>query len=161
MKMVRPMSIVVIILGLIGIIIGGVFVGLGFAKNQLLTTRMNVENVTLALDPNQPNVYTQINNAASAQKAADTIAGHRRKIAPTYQALLGGKQFDPTNPTQLEYVQAMNLENYLYTAVLAFGLIDVTLAAGVFMIVAGIALFLLGFAVYRFAHVYEKDHLPS
>lgn len=161
MKMVRPVSIIVIILGVIAVVIGGVFLGLGFSKNQLLVNRMNVENVTIALDPNQPNVYNQINNAASAQLAADTIATHRREIAPTYQALLNGKQFDPTNPKELTYVQAMNLENYLYTAVLAFGLIDVTLAAGGFMIIVGLALLLLGFAVYRFSHVYDKEHLPS
>jgi hypothetical protein len=161
MKIIRPISIIVIIFGVIGIIIGGVFIGLGFAKNQLLVNRMNVENVTLALDPNQPSVYTGINDSSSAQKAADIIAGHRRSIAPTYQDLLGGKQFEPTNPTQLKYVQAMNLENYLYMAVLAFGLIDVTLASGAFMVITGLALLLLGIMVYRFALAYEKEHLPS
>jgi hypothetical protein len=60
-----------------------------------------------------------------AQKAADTIAGHRRVISPSYQDLLGSGRFDPTNPQHLTYAQAMNLENYLYMAVTAFGLIQV------------------------------------
>ena len=122
---------------------------------------MNIENVTLALDPDKPDVYTRIDDATSAQEAADIIASHRRNIAPTYQDLLGGQPFDPTNPTQLKYVQAMNLENYLYMAVTAFGLIQVAEATGGFMIIAGIALLLLGFAVYKFARAYEKEHLPS
>jgi len=43
----------------------------------------------------------------------------------------------------------MNLENYLYMAVTAFGLIQVVIAAGVFMIVTGIALGLTGLMLFR------------
>ncbi len=161
MGMVRTMSIIVLVLGIVAVAVGGVFLGIGLAKNKLIVDRMDVEKVTLALDPDKPDVYTQINDAASAQKAADTIASHRRSIAPTYQDLLGGKPFDPTNPTQLKYVQAMNLENYLYLAVTAFGLIQIAEASGAFMILAGIALFLLGLALYKLARAYEKEHSPS
>jgi hypothetical protein len=94
-------------------------------------------------------VVTQINNAADAQKAADTIASHRRAMAPTYQDLLAGGRFDPTNPVHLSYAQAMNLENYLYMAVTAFGLIQVTMAVGVFMAITGVALGGGGLALYR------------
>jgi hypothetical protein len=157
MGMVKTMSIIVLLLGIVAVVIGGVFLGIGLAKNKLIVDRMNVEKVTLALNPDNPGVYTQINDTVSAQKAADTIAAHRRNIAPTYQDLLGGKQFDPTNPTQLKYVQAMNLENYLYMAVTAFGLIQVAEASGGFMIIVGLALFLLGLALYKFVRTYEKD----
>jgi hypothetical protein len=141
------------VLGILAIGIGGTFFGIGLAKNQLIVDRMNTEKVTIALDPGHPEISTQINNAAEAQQAADTIASHRRRIAPTYQDLLGGKQFDPTNPTQLTYVQAMNLENYLYTAVTAFGLIQVAEASGGFMILTGLALGATGFALYRLGKV--------
>lgn len=161
MGSVKTMSIIVLLLGVVAVIIGGVFLGIGLSKNKLIVDRMNIENVTLALDPDKPDVYTRIDDATSAQEAADIIASHRRNIAPTYQDLLGGQPFDPTNPTQLKYVQAMNLENYLYMAVTAFGLIQVAEATGGFMIIAGIALLLLGFAVYKFARAYEKEHLPS
>jgi len=147
--MVKKLALVVIILSLAAIVIGGVFVGEGFAKNKLIVDRMNVEKVTLATDPNNPKVVTQVNNAAEAQKAADTIAGHRRGIAPTYQDLLGGKQFDSTNATQLKYAQAMNLENYLYMAVTAFGLIQVTMATGAFMVIVGIALACVGLVLWK------------
>jgi hypothetical protein len=149
MKLVRRVAILVAVLGLVALVLGGVFIGEGIAKNNLIVDRMKVEKVTLALDPNNPNVYTQINNANDAQKAADTIASHRRAIAPTYQDLLGNGKFDPTNPKDLTYAQAMNLENYLYMAVTAFGLIQVTMANGVFMVITGIALGGTGLALYR------------
>jgi hypothetical protein len=149
MKLVKYLGVVVVVLGVVAIVIGGVFLTEGIAKNKLIVDRMNVEQVTLAVDPNNPTVTTQINNAADAQKAADTIAEHRRSIAPTYQALLDGGQFDPTNTKDLIYAQAMNLENYLYMAVTAFGLIQVTMAAGGFMIIAGLALGFTGLAIYR------------
>jgi hypothetical protein len=147
--MVKKLALVVMILAVAAIVIGGVFIGEGFAKNKLIVDRMNVEKVTLATDPNNPTVVTQVNNAAEAQKAADTIAGHRRNIAPTYQDLLGGKQFDSTNATQLKYAQAMNLENYLYMAVTAFGLIQVTQATGLFMVIVGVALAGVGVVLWK------------
>jgi hypothetical protein len=149
MKLVRYLAILVVVLGVVAIVLGGVFIGEGIAKNNLIVDRMNVEKVSLALDPDNPGIYTQINNASEAQKAADTIASHRRAIAPTYQDLLGTGKFDPTNPKDLTYAQAMNLENYLYMAVTAFGLIQVTMANGVFMVVTGIALGGTGLALYR------------
>ncbi len=151
----RGLAILVIFLGLVGLVLGGVFIGEGIAKNNLIMERMNIEKVTLALDPNNPDTVTQINNAADAQAAADTIAAHRRSIAPTYQDLLdmGNGRFDPTNPVDLTYAQAMNLENYLYMAVTAFGLIQVTTAAGVFMVVTGLALGGAGLLLYRMSRV--------
>ena len=151
MKLVRILSILVMVLGVLGIVIGGVFIGEGIAKNNLIVNRMEVEKVSLALDPNQPGVYTPINNSSDAQKAADTIAEHRRAIAPTYQDLLGSGRFDPTNPLHLTYAQAMNLENYLYMAVTAFGLIQVTMASGAFMVIVSLAFGATGLALYRIA----------
>jgi hypothetical protein len=149
----RGLALLVMFLGLVGLVLGGVFIGEGVAKNNLIVERMDIEKVTLALDPNNPDTVTQINNTADAQAAADTIAAHRRSIAPTYQDLLNTSngRFDPTNPAQLTYAQAMNLENYLYMAVTAFGLIQVTLAAGVFMAVTGLALIGTGLLLHRMA----------
>jgi hypothetical protein len=147
--MIRKLGMVLIFLGLLAIVFGGIFIGEGIIKNNLIVDRMRVEKVTLAVDPNHPDVLTQINNAAEAQAAADTIASHRRAIAPTYQDLLAGGKFDPTNPTDLTYAQAMNLENYLYMAVVGFGLVQVALASGVFMVITGVAIGITGLVVWR------------
>jgi hypothetical protein len=151
MKIVRVLGLLALLASVAAVVIGGVFIGEGIAKNNLIVDRMNIEKVSLNLDPNNPTVFTQINNSEDAQKAADTIAEHRRSIAPTYQDLLAQSngRFDPTNPTDLTYAQAMNLENYLYMAVTAFGLIQVTIANGVFMVIVGLAVGGIGFGLYR------------
>jgi hypothetical protein len=149
MTMIHRLGLLILILGVIGVALGGVFLWQGVAKNNLIVDRMKVEKVSLAVDPNNPTVLTQITNAAEAQKAADTIASHRRAISPSYQDLLGSGRFDPTNPQHLTYAQAMNLENYLYMAVTAFGLIQVVMGSGAYMIVTGLAVFLIGLALYR------------
>jgi len=145
----RTISLVITILGILGIIIGAVFIFQGFSKQNLIVERMKVEKVTLAVNPENPSQVTLVNNADDAQKAADTIAIHRRAIAPTYQDLLGSAKFDPTKPQQLTYAQAMNLENYLYMAVMAFGLVQVVLAAGAFMSLTGAGLVLTGFVLNK------------
>ena len=147
--MVKTVGLAVTIIAVIAIVIGVVFIAQGISKNNLIVNRMDVEKVSLALDPNNPGEFTPIRNATDAQKAADTIAEHRRAIAPTYQDLLNGGRFDSTNPTHLTYAQAMNLENYLYMAVTAFGLVQVVEANGVFMILVGIAIGVIGLVLIR------------
>jgi hypothetical protein len=152
---INKLGIIIMLLGVVGVVLGGVFVWQGFAKNNLIVERMEVEKVALAVDPNNPEQLTNITDSASAQKAADTIASHRRAIAPSYQDLLGGGKFDPTNPTDLTYAQAMNLENYLYMAVTAFGLTQAVMGSGAYMIVVGLAVLLTGLALYRIGGQYS------
>jgi hypothetical protein len=145
----KYLAIMVLIISVVAIVLGAVFVFQGFSKSNLIDERMKIEKVTIAVDPSNPQQLTQISTADDAMKAADTIAAHRRSLAPTYQDLLGTGKFDPTNQKHLTYAQAMNLENYLYMAVTAFGLIQVVLAAGVFMIITGIALGLTGLVLLQ------------
>jgi hypothetical protein len=148
-KLLRTLALLISIVGLLAVVIGGIFIGQGFAKNKLIVDRMQVEKVTLALDPGNPQASTTIKSAADAQAAADIISTHRRTIAPTYQDLLAGGKFDSANPKHLTYAQAMNLENYLYMAVLAFGLVQVVLGAGAFMLITGLALLFNGLILLR------------
>ena len=155
MKLIKYLGLGIIVLAVVSLVIGVVFITEGIMKNNLIVDRMNIEKVSLNLDPNNPTVFTPINNAEDAQKAADLIAEHRRSIAPTYQDLLaqGNGRFDPTNLTDLTYAQAMNLENYLYMAVTAFGLIQATMANGAFMIIVGLAIGIIGFMIYRVSRI--------
>jgi hypothetical protein len=148
-SMNRTVSLIIIILGLLGILFGLIFVFQGVSKNNLIVDRMRIEKVSIALNPDVPTQVTQIGNADDAQRAADIIATHRRTIAPSYQDLLGTGKYDPTNQKHLTYAQAMNLENYLYMAVMAFGLIQVVLAAGGFMIITGAAIGLIGLMSFK------------
>lgn len=149
MKMVKVLGLLVMLAGVAAVAIGGVFIGQGIDKNNLIVERMDIEQVTLALDPDNPTVYTVVTDADGAQAAADVIAEHRRSIAPTYQDLLAGGRYDSSNLTHLTYAQAMNLENYLYLAVLAFGLIQIVWANGAILVIIGLGAIGTGFALYR------------
>lgn len=137
--MIRKLAILVILAGIVGIIMGGVFIGLGVARNNELKEAMRVEHVSLGIEEAEAQGQV-IDSLDEAKTAGDTIREHRRGIAATYEDLLGKGRFDPTNPQHLSYAQALNLENYLYLAVVAVGLVQAVTASGVFMVVTGVAL---------------------
>jgi len=143
----KTMAIVIVLLGVVAVVFGAVFIGLGVAKNNQLVEAMRVEQVTLGIESELEDEL--IDSLEEAQEAGDTIREHRRGVAPTYSDLLGGERYDPTDPQQLTYAQALNLENYLYLAVVAFGLTQSVTASGVFMVVTGLALGGTGVVLYR------------
>ena len=153
-KIINKLGILILVFAAVAFIIGVVFLYEGVSKNIFLTTIMKQENITLsALGVTGPKANELIDSAATAQIAGDTVRGHRHAIAPSYTALLGSNKFDPTNPKDLTYAQAQNLENYLYLAVLSFGVTDISMAAGGFMVVMALALGATGFALMRVARV--------
>lgn len=149
MRLTRYLAIVVLLLGVVGIAMGAVFISLGVAKNNQLVEALRLEQVTLGMEENVTAEGNVIDTAEETQAAGDTIREHRRNIALTYEELLGGERFDPTNPQHLSYAQALNMENYLYLAVVGFGLINVVIASGAFMVVTGFALGGTGLVLYQ------------
>ena len=146
-RAIRNLTIIVMLLGVVGIVIGGVFIGLGVARDNELKEAMRIENITLGIEDAEVEGQV-IDSLEEAKKAGDTIREHRRGIAVTYEDLLGGERFDPTNPKHLTYAQALNLENYLYLAVVAFGLTQSVIASGAFMVITGIALVATGLVLF-------------
>lgn len=138
---VRNLGIIIIILGIAALAMGIVFVQQGYAKEAFLREAMTQEQITVE------GVEGVVDTPQEAQLAGDVVREHRHGIAPTYGDLLGGERFNPTDPTQLSYAQALNLENYLYLAVASFGLFTVVKAAGAFMVVMGLALGVAGYAL--------------
>jgi len=130
----------VLLAGVAGVVIGSVFIAQAVEKNNWMKETMQAEHVTFGLPEEKVAGGDVIDTAEEAQSAGDTIREHRRNIAPTYQDLLGEGRYDSTNPEHLSYAQALNMENYLYLAVLGFGVTTVIIGAGVFMIITGIAL---------------------
>jgi hypothetical protein len=149
MKAIRLIAAGIIVLGVVAIALGGVFIEQGFAKNNLLVTAMQQEQITLGIPSEALAEGEVIDSAGEAEIAGDTVREHRHSIAPTYGDLLGGEQYDPTDITQLTYAQALNLENYLYLAVLGFGVTQVVIGSGAFMLITGIALAGAGVAVFK------------
>ncbi len=134
------LSMVVILMALIALVMGTVFVVQGVTKANWMKDAMRLENITISLDETAVAKGEVVDSASEAQAAADMIREHRRGIAPTYDDLLAGGRFDPANPQHLSYAQALNMENYLYLAVLGFGFTDMVIASGASMIAIGIAL---------------------
>jgi hypothetical protein len=143
--MARILLIVVIILS-VGIMGGGVAsVVLGQTNSSDVKANLVSEQVPLTGGNGQI-----ITTSAQARLQAETIKGHRAAMAPTYTQLLGGKKFDPANPLEVTYVTAMDLENSLNVAVLAYGVTSVLTFNGVLMIAIGIALLAVAVVVWRF-----------
>ncbi|MFC1935044.1 hypothetical protein ACFLXZ_01865 [Chloroflexota bacterium] len=66
--------------------------------------------------------------------------------------LKGEGRFNPTEPKQLTYAQALNLENYLYLTVASFGVFTIAKTIGAFMVVMGLVLVAAGFELIRVTH---------
>ena len=141
--MVKKLGIMVIVFAVISLAMGIVFVQQGFAKEAYMVEAMKQEQIEL------DGVEGIIDTAEEAQIAGDTVREHRHGIAPTYGDLLGEGRFNPTEPKQLTYAQALNLENYLYLAVASFGIFTIAKATGAFMVVMGLALGTIGFGLIR------------
>jgi hypothetical protein len=148
-KLSRYLVVAVSLIGIVCVVVGGVFVFQSFDKGNWMKEAMRQEKVTLGLSAEQIAAGELIDTAEEAMAAADVIRQHRQSIAPSYGELLGDGQYDPTNPTHLSYAQAMNMENYLYMAVLGFGVSTSILGTGAFMIIVGIALVIIGLILLR------------
>ena len=151
MNNIKIAAVIVLLLGIVGLGVGGAFAGVGFAKNNQITTYLKAEKVTLGLSAADIAKGKVVDSLATAQNAAQMLTTHRQSIAPTYNDLLDGKQFDPTNVKDATYAQAMNLQTNIYTAVLAFGLAQSIMANGAFMLATGIALIIVGMVLFRLA----------
>jgi hypothetical protein len=147
-KLSRGWPAILIILGAIGVIMGAVFIIEGVVKSNYLSDAMRQERITLYFIPDAPQDEV-VDTAKEALVAGDTIREHRRTIAPTYTELLGGKKYNPANPRQLSYAQALNLENYLYLAFVGFGITQIVIVSGVFMIIMGVAVGGTGIVLYK------------
>lgn len=141
--------IMVLALAVVAFALGTVFIVQGVDKSNWMKEAMRLEKVTVGIDESAAAQGDVVDSLNEAQHAGDTIREHRRGIAPTYEDLLAGERFDPTIPEHLTYAQAMNLENYLYVAVLGFGVTQMLIGSGVFMLVMGIALGVIGLALRK------------
>jgi len=145
----RGVAVAVLFLSTVAVVIGAVFIAQAVEKNHWMQEAMQAEHVTLSLSKEQIAEGQVIDSAQEAQIAGDIIREHRRNIASTYEELLAGGHYDSTNPKHLSYAQALNMENYLYLAVLGFGVTNVVLGTGAFMVITGLALGGTGLVIYR------------
>ena len=151
MNKLKWAALIVLLLGIVGLGVGGAFLGIGFAKNNQITTYLRAEKVTLGLSAADIAKGRVVDSLTTAQNAAQMLTKHRQSIAPTYNDLLGGQPYDPTNVKEATYAQAMNLQTNIYTAVLAFGLAESIMANGAFMLATGAALVVVSLTLFKLA----------
>ena len=132
--------LILLALAIVAFALGTVFVVQGVTKSAWISDTLRAENVTLGLSQDEIAKGNVVDSAAEAQQASTILREDRRKIAPTYTALLAGGHFNASDPVQLTYAQSMNMENSLNLVVLGFGVAQMALGAGVFMLVIAIAL---------------------
>ncbi len=149
MKRMIQLGYLIVTLGIIAIAVGGAFIGLGTWRSQMLAEAMQQEQITLGIEGDGLSAGEIIDSAAKAEAAGDLVREHRHAIAPTYGDLLGDGRFDPENPEHLTYGQALNLENYLYLAVMGFGMTQIATGTGAFMILTGTAITAAGLILLR------------
>jgi hypothetical protein len=144
-----PISMIVLIVAVIAVVMGIFFIVQGVTKADWMKEAMRQEQITLGLDETAVANGELVDSAGEAQAAGDMIREHRRSIAPTYDELLRGGSYNASNPEQLTYAQALNMENYLYLGVLGFGVTDMVMASGAFMFATGIAFSAIAIALRR------------
>jgi hypothetical protein len=142
---------VVIVLGVLALVVGSLFIAEGIDKSDWMKEAMREEQLTFGLTEEDVTEGALVDSRGEAEYAADTIREHRRGIAPSYQELLGEGRYDPTNSQHLSYAQALNLENYLYLAVLGLGVTEALIAQGAVMVVLGLALGMTGVVLFGLA----------
>jgi hypothetical protein len=142
----KLLAILVIIIGVVSMAVGIAFMVVGGTTQAWIKDQMRIEAITLGVPDPDIAKGEIIDTAGEAKRAGDIVRSHRHEIAPTYGDLLGGERYDPTDPQQLTYAQALNLENYLYLATNSFGLTNLALGAGAALIVIGIGLIVLSIA---------------
>lgn len=145
----KAVMLVVLLVGLICVAAGGTFIGLGADKYFYLKSTMEEERITLGINDSRLAKGEVVDTMDEAQIAGDIVRSHRHDIAPTYGDLLGGERYDPTDPEQLSYAQAMNIENYLYLAVSSYGITYLTMGIGAALVAIGAALIAVAVLIYR------------
>jgi uncharacterized membrane protein SpoIIM required for sporulation len=143
-KTIKYLTTLLFPIAAISIALGAAFIYQALDKEHWIKQAMRQEQVTLGIPDEAVKRGDVIDTADEAQKAADLVREHRRNLAPTYQALLAGGRYDPGNPKHLTYTQALNMENYLYMAVLALGVTTAFLGIGTFMILSGAGIGIVG-----------------
>jgi len=142
--MARTLSWMVMIMAVVSLGMGIFFITQGVTKADFIKSEMRIYQVTIDLDEAAVANGELVDSAGEAQAAVDFMMEIRRELQFNYIVLLGEGGFNPTNLTHLSYAQglgeALDTENYLSLSVLAFGVTQMFIASGGFMVAMGIAL---------------------
>lgn len=151
--MARTSSWMVMLMAVVTLGMGIYFIVQGVTQGDLIESEMRIDQVTIGLDEAAIANGELVDSAGEAKAAVDFMMEIRRELQFNYIVLLGEGGFNPTNLTHLSYVQglgeALDTENYLSLSVLAFGVTQMFIASGGFMVAMGIALGAISIALCK------------
>ncbi len=153
MKGLRLLTVAVMLGGLVSLVIGIVFIVQSVSVKAQVTEGLAAEGQTSQLPEEGEEGYFEGNVVDTAEEAtavANYLLGHIHDIGEsggtsTYGNLERGSEERAT------YLDGFSLVTGLNLAVMAFGVAQIALAAGIIMITTGLALGGTGFAIYRLA----------
>jgi hypothetical protein len=148
----KLISLAAAVLGIIGLAIGGVFIGVSQHEHSFITSQLREQGITLGLTKDQIANGEFVDNSAEAQTAAKMLSEHLKSIAPTYAALTAQNpsgKYDPTNMNDLTYSQGLNLMNSMNLVVLGYGVDQAIMGTGAGFLVVGLGLGATGIITYR------------
>lgn len=130
-RVTGPIPMMVVVLGVVALALGIVFIVNGFLTQGQIAESLRAEQVTLGLPENPGGV---VDTAREAQAAQDVLQEHLRENYGTYgDTARGSAERD-------SYLDGTTLRNSLNLAVMGFGVSQMLLGTGAFMVVTGIAL---------------------
>lgn len=135
------------ILAIVSLVVGVIFIWQGTSKYTMIENLAASEKVTTGLTEEQIKNGEVIHSMTQLERAGETVREHRKAIASSYNDVLNGQRFDPTNPKHATYAQAINLENYLFLGTLSMGVSLVLIGVGLFQILVAVALFIIGASI--------------
>ena len=139
-RMTRSVTITVVALGLVAVALGIVFIVNGFLTQGQISESLRSEQVTLGIPENPGGV---VDTAREAQVAQGILEEHLRENYGTYgDTERGSAERD-------SYLDGTTLRNSLNLAVMGFGVSQMLLGTGAFMVLTGIALSGSGLVTYR------------
>lgn len=148
----RYLATIVMLLGVVGLVIGGAFIGIAVQKNNYLVNQLRSQKVTLGLTAEQIAKGDLVDTPQEAQVAANTLAKHLNSMAATYNDLMAANpngRYDPTNAQDLSYTAGLNMENSFNLVVLGFGVIQETEVTGATLAVLGAAILIVGIVLFK------------
>lgn len=139
----KKLSALVLLVGILSVVIGGIFISQGIAKSDLITASMIEEKIKYnAADGSIDGI---IDSPQEAQAMAGILKEHRMTNYGNYSEL---KRDDPKRD---QILKAMTMENSLNMAQLGYGLTDVVKLSGVWIVVIGLTFAVTGASGFRSA----------
>ncbi len=140
----RTIGMIVLLLGLVCLVIGGVFIWQSFAVNGQVVNSMKIEKATYGGDLERitpegevivldEKIGGIVDTEKEAKLMADTLQSHLHTQYPPYS------EMERDDPDRNTIIQGMTLQNSLVIAQMGFGISTMALGIGVFMIITGVA----------------------